>query len=126
LNFRYLCISALLMAGTLPSFAAEQAAIEVNQVGFPPAAAKWAAVPATQATSFSVVDAKTGKQAWRGALGPAAAWAPAQETVRLADFSAFKTPGSYRLHVEGVADSAALRRKSFSSPTWSKSSTPPA
>jgi endoglucanase len=35
-------------------------------------------------------------------------WPPAQEAVRLADFSAFKTPGTYKLHVDGAADSPAF------------------
>ncbi|WP_439389804.1 glycoside hydrolase family 9 protein [Ideonella sp. YS5] len=89
-----------------PSFAEGASAIQVNQVGFPPAAAKWAAVPAaTEAAAFTVVDASTGREAYRGTLGPAKPWEPAQESFRLADFSALKLPGSYRLHVDGAADS---------------------
>ena len=81
------------------------AAIQLNQVGFLPGAAKWAAVPANGAASFAIVDARTGAEVWRGALGPAAPWAPAQQSVRMADFSAWKAPGEYRLHVEGLSDS---------------------
>jgi endoglucanase len=84
-------------------------AIEVDQVGFLPGAAKWAAVPAVDAASFAVVDARSGREVWRGALGPAAVWAPAQEAVRLADFSAFTAPGEYRLHVDGLPDSAPFK-----------------
>jgi endoglucanase len=81
------------------------ATIQVNQVGFLPAAAKWAAVPVNGATSFAVVDARSGREVWRGALGSAAVWAPSQEAVRLADFSVLQTPGEYQLHVDGLADS---------------------
>jgi endoglucanase len=98
----------MLAGACCPSFADGEPAIALNQIGFPPAAAKWAAVPATKASDFSVVDAKTGKPAWSGALGAAAVWAPAEESIQLADFSAFKTPGTYKLHVDGVADSPAF------------------
>jgi len=94
---------ALQACGTAP--VAPAGAIEVDQVGFLPGAAKWAAVPAVGAPGFAVVDARSGRELWRGALGPAAVWASAQEAVRLADFSAFTTPGEYRLHVDGLADS---------------------
>jgi endoglucanase len=82
------------------------ARIEVNQVGFLPGAAKWAVVSDVASSSFVVLDATTGREVYRGTLGPATEWAPAQEAVRLADFSAFTTPGEYRLRVQGVADSA--------------------
>lgn len=81
------------------------AAIQVNQVGFLPAASKWAAVPVNGATSFAVVDARTGAEVWRGALGAPSVWAPSQESMRQADFSAWQVPGEYRVHVDGLADS---------------------
>ncbi|HEX6706191.1 MAG TPA: glycoside hydrolase family 9 protein [Albitalea sp.] len=89
--------------GTAPPGPA--ATISVNQVGFPPEAAKWAAVPVNGAASFAVVDAHSGREVWRGPLGAASVWAPSQQAVRLADFSVLRTPGEYRLHVDGLADS---------------------
>lgn len=80
--------------------------IQVNQVGFLPGAAKWAVVPAGGADRFEVIDASTGREVFSGRLSPAARWKPAQESLRLADFSAFRTPGEYRLHVEGLPESA--------------------
>ena len=100
--------AAAVLAASSPSFAEDLPAIQVNQVGFPPAAAKWAAVPATEASAFTVVDAATGREAYRGTLGPAKAWEPARESFRLADFSSLKAPGTYRLHVDGVADSPSF------------------
>lgn len=83
--------------------------IELNQVGFMPGAAKWAAVPAGKAAgkaaAFAVINADTGRTVLRGRLGAAARWEPAGLDVRLADFSALKQPGSYRLHVDGLPDS---------------------
>jgi endoglucanase len=86
--------------------AAAGAAIQVNQVGFLPGAAKWAAVPGVGATAFTVVDAGSGREVFHSSLSPAARWEPAQDEVRLADFSALRTPGEYRLRVAGLADSA--------------------
>lgn len=90
-------------SGTAPS--APATGIEVNQVGFLPGSAKWAAVPDTASGTFSIVDARSGQVAWQGTLTPARRWEPAQETLRLAEFSSFTTPGEYRVHVDGVPDS---------------------
>ena len=84
---------------------APASAIQVNQLGFLPGAAKWAAVPAVLVDTFAVVDDASGREILRGRLGPPAEWTPAQADVRLADFSALTRPGSYRLRVDGVADS---------------------
>ncbi|HJV60211.1 MAG TPA: glycoside hydrolase family 9 protein, partial [Albitalea sp.] len=82
------------------------AGIQVNQVGFLPGSAKWAAVPPAAANDFSIVDVRSGRVAYRGTLSQARRWSPAQEDVRLADFSPFTTAGEYRVHVDGVPDSA--------------------
>jgi endoglucanase len=82
------------------------AAIQLNQVGYLPAGSKWAALPDVAADSFAVVDAATGREVWHGPLGTARRWEPAQEAVRLADFSAWRQPGRYRLQVQGLAPSA--------------------
>ena len=80
--------------------------IQVNQVGFLPGAAKWAVVPAEGADRFEVIEASTGREVFSGRLSPPARWEPAQESLRLADFSALRQPGEYRLHVEGLPESA--------------------
>lgn len=100
MNRQILCAS-LLAAATL----AQAGEIAVNQVGYLPGAAKLAALPAVDAAAFSVVDAETGRSVLSGPLGAAARWAPAGQDVRLADFSALKAPGRYRLHVDGLTDS---------------------
>lgn len=98
---------ALAALAALPATAgdAPASAIQVDQLGFLPGAAKWAAVPAVPADTFTVVDDASGRAVLRGRLGPAADWTPAQSDVRLADFSALARAGTYRLHVDGVADS---------------------
>jgi endoglucanase len=105
LNPRLITTAALLLASSSPSFADSASAIQVNQIGFVPAAAKWAAVPASDATAFTVIDTATGREVMRGKLGAAMRWEPAKEAVRLAEFSSLKAPGTYKLHVEGAADS---------------------
>jgi endoglucanase len=90
------------------AMAAAPAAIKVNQVGFLPQAQKLAIVPGA-AARFSVVDAATGKLAFEGELSAAAAWDASGEHVRVADFSAVRTPGSYRLRVAGLPDSAPFK-----------------
>jgi len=85
--------------------AAVEPGIEVNQVGFLPGAAKWAAVPATSAASFTVREEASGREVFAGTLGPPVRWAPADDAVRLADFSALTRAGVYRLHADGVPDS---------------------
>lgn len=101
------CSAALLALQACGSLAPAPppAAIQVNQVGFVPGAAKWAVVGGAAGTSFSIVDARSGREVLLGALGKAAAWSPAQETVRLADFSELRVPGEYRVRVQGLADS---------------------
>ena len=95
----------LSLAMTAAGAAAAQPGIAVNQLGYPPGAAKVAAVPAGGSAVFSVVDADTGRAVLRGRLGAPAIWAPAGAAVRLADFSRLARPGRYRLHVDGLPDS---------------------
>ncbi len=97
-------------ATTTPARADSKAAaaaprIQVNQVGYLPAATKRATVPAGAATRFQLIDAESGQAAWTGKLGAAALWAPSRSKVRVADFSAVTRPGSYRLRVAGLPDS---------------------
>jgi hypothetical protein len=95
-------------------------AIHVNQEGYVPALPKKAMIgyylgdlremeiPA--ASGFSLVDARTGKSVFRGALterrdfGYQTTPLPYQK-VLVADFTAFATPGEYRLQVPGLGAS---------------------
>jgi endoglucanase len=95
-------LCAGLLAASLAHAQAQTREIAVNQIGYPPGAAKWAAVPAVEAARFAVLDAATGQTVLTGSLGAPARWAPAGQDVRLADFSALKAPGRYRLQVQGL------------------------
>jgi endoglucanase len=98
-------LALALSACTTPPAGPASGAIQVNQVGFTAGAAKWAAVPHGAGDRFTVVDSRSGREVHRGTLGPATHWAPANQVVRLADFSRLSTPGEYRLHVDGLPDS---------------------
>lgn len=70
--------------------------IELNTVGFPPTAAKWAVVP--DGSRFSVLNDRD-QVVMQGRLTAPATWPLADRTVRLADFSSLQQPGTYRLKV---------------------------
>jgi endoglucanase len=79
--------------------------IKLNQLGFLPGAAKFAAVPDTQAAGFAIVRAGTDTVVQTGTLAPAAAAPESGDKVRLADFSTLAAPGRYQVRVAGLPDS---------------------
>lgn len=79
--------------------------IQVNQLGFLPSAQKLAMVPATKTDRFQVKDA-AGKVVLEGTLGGAATWDASGQSVRVADLSALRAPGTYRIAVAGLPDSS--------------------
>ena len=99
-----LACAAMFACGTADA----AAGIEVNQLGFLPAAQKLAIVPAGAGDGnarFAIVDAANGKAVYEGKLGPAATWDASGERVRIADFSGLRTAGSYRIAVAGQPES---------------------
>ncbi len=80
--------------------------IKLDQLGYLPGSAKVAVVPNVDGAAFAIVKAGGDTVVMRGTLGPAAAYAPAAETVRLANFSELAAPGRYQLRVAGLPDSA--------------------
>jgi endoglucanase len=98
--------AALLLAGAAHASGSPENGIKINQLGFLPAAQKLAVVPGDAQARFSVVDAATGKPVLDGKLPGAATWDASGESVRVADFSALRTPGRYRIRVAGLPDSA--------------------
>ncbi len=102
----FLSLVCLLVGGcALRADEATPSPIRLNQVGFLPAASKLAVVPDGHGTAFVVERADSGEVVLRGTLGAAALWPPAQETVRIADFSTLRAPGRYRLRVDGLKPS---------------------
>jgi endoglucanase len=85
------------------------AGIKLNQLGFLTGSAKMALVPDVVASRFSVIDVASGNEVFGGDLTPSAAWAPAEESVKLADFSQLTRAGEYRVRVAGIADSRPFK-----------------
>ena len=79
-------------------------AIHVDQVGYLTNYKKIAMVSAEVAddTTFRIVDTKTGKTVFSGKLSAAQFDEMSNENIRRADFSNFKTAGTYRLWVGGL------------------------
>ncbi|MEM1128574.1 MAG: glycoside hydrolase family 9 protein, partial [Bacteroidota bacterium] len=98
-------ITLLVLAPSSVACGQGAGAIRVNQLGYYPGAPKQAAVLDRAETTFHVVSLDLRDTLFTGQLGPAASWAYAREAVRLADFSAFDTPGTYRIAVPGVGAS---------------------
>lgn len=85
------------------AFAAD-GGIHVDQVGYLTNYKKIAMVSAEveDGTAFRLVDAKTGKIVFTGELSAARYNPMSDENIRNADFSSFKTAGTYRLWVGGL------------------------
>ncbi len=90
-------------------------AIEVNQIGFYPFAPKYAVVTGLTARDvFFIVSVGANSSSWAirtdtvffGRLGPVVASANSSLSTRLADFSAVRRPGLYRVLVPGLPNSA--------------------
>ena len=84
-------------------------AIRVNQAGYPAGAPKIAvAVDASETARTAQVRAEAGAAATIP-LGPPARDAQSGDTVRVIDFSAVTTPGTYVIAVEGLGESDPVR-----------------
>ncbi len=80
--------------------------IHLNQLGYLEASRKIAVIGLADAAAggisrYTIEDAK-GRTVLEGVLQPAADWEPAAQQARIADFSALRNPGVYRLKVEGL------------------------
>lgn len=82
-------------------------AIRINQVGYYPSAVKSAVITAkTASDSFQLIHTTSHEVHFTGRLSKTLIWKLAGDTVRLADFSAFNTPGQYTLFIKGLGHSA--------------------
>lgn len=102
-----LVVSLAALGAGAPAAAATPAtpAIKVDQLGYLPGGAKVAVVPNVDGGAFAIVKAGSDTVVMRGTLGPAASYAAAGETVRLASFGELAAPGRYQVRVAGLADS---------------------
>jgi endoglucanase len=72
--------------------------IRINQLGFYPLAPKTAVVLANAAQQFTI-ESSTNQNVYTGTLKPSEKPDLSGQTIYIADFSAFKQPGDYTLHV---------------------------
>jgi endoglucanase len=95
--------------------------VRLNSVGFTPSAIKQGTVAAT-ATAFRVLRTADDTVVLEGALGAEVRTAAIDtgEALRIADFSALRTPGEYQLEVTGVGRSApfAVAGDVWNEPLW--------
>lgn len=82
--------------------------IRLNTIGYLPSAPKRASV-AGRFSRFKVVRVKDGKTVYSGAAEGPITNADTDEQLTIADFSALKTPGEYRLEIPGVGSSPPFR-----------------
>ena len=86
------------------TYAAEPAPLlKVNQSGYLNQGQKLAVIPGKSQHTFQLVALPSGQIVFRGQSSEAQLWAPAGETVSIADFSQVQTNGRYRLEVAGYA-----------------------
>lgn len=111
MKYLYPVILFLLSAGLLMAGCGQKKAEnpdlspKVNQLGYYPDAQKFVIVPNERATSFQILKAENDSVLFTGDLSEAGYYEPSGETVKVADFSAFRTPGSYRIQIEGGRES---------------------
>jgi len=105
--------AALCAVALLAPIARAEMHVLIDQVGYETTAPKQALVQGTKQDDpqqFMLVDAKTGKVVFTGALKPAGQvydWhAPDGNTYWTADFSSFKTPGQYALETHDAGGQA--------------------
>jgi endoglucanase len=101
--------SSSLTSSQSSSVADITALIKLNQIGYKPTAEKLAVIPTVAATTFTVTKTSDNSVVFTGDLSAAKTWAPAGESVKLADFSSLEIEGDYTLSVAGVAQSANFK-----------------
>jgi endoglucanase len=104
-----LASSSSSVASSSSSTAALTALIKLNQIGYKPSAEKLAVIPAVAATTFTITKTSDNSVLLTGNLSAAQTWAPASESVKLADFSSLNTEGDYTLTVEGIEKSVNFK-----------------
>jgi endoglucanase len=79
--------------------------IRLNQIGFYPEQVKMAVIVGDRYSEFQVLSADSRTKVFEGSLGKIRRSKFADTTTRLADFTAFRVPGSYVLVVPGLGES---------------------
>jgi endoglucanase len=83
--------------------------IRLNQIGFYPDAPKKAVIDRDISGSFYIVSEQTAERVFSSALDEGRKSEYGNKIVRIADFSSFSEPGSYRLLIPGMGHSYPFR-----------------
>lgn len=101
--------SAPASSSSSSSAAGLAALIKLNQIGYKPTAEKVAVIPTVAGTTFTVSKTSDNSVVLTGSLSAAKTWEPAEESVKLADFSTLTTAGEYTLTVAGIEKGASFK-----------------
>lgn len=97
-----LAFSVLCFVSAASCYAAEPAPLlKVNQSGYLNQGQKLAVIPGKSQHTFQLVALPSGQTVFKGQSSEAQLWAPAGETVSIADFTQVQNNGRYRLEVAG-------------------------
>ena len=80
--------------------------IKLNQLGFFINGPKKAVINGGTAGPFYIINQVLNDTVYTGTLSVSKTWSYSSENVRIADFSDFKKPGTYRLRVPGIPSSS--------------------
>src|SRR5512145_3294401 len=97
------CLSAVLLSSVTVHAADDD--IRLATIGYQPEGHKVASVLGSAGTSFTVKSSLDGSTAVTGTLSATQTDADSKDSVRYADFSSLRSPGTYYLEVEGVGRS---------------------
>jgi endoglucanase len=76
--------------------------IRLNQIGFYPGSKKIAVIAGSEGGLFIIEHSKTGEMVYKGQLSDLHKSMFSEKVTRIADFSNFDKPGSYRIYVQNV------------------------
>jgi endoglucanase len=105
----YAAIIILIIPSVSDITISAQQPVKINQAGYYPDSEKIAVIPADSSAPFFLVGLESDSIVYRGKTGEARVWPHSGETVALADFSEFRTPGSYRIVQLGAGASYPFR-----------------
>ena len=94
-------ITPALIALLMATGASAQKFVRVNQIGYMTNAPKQAQVAGMNAHHFELKNAKTEETVFKGSIPEGKRWNQSREMTQYADFSDFKTPGTYFVEVNG-------------------------
>jgi len=106
---------ALIILNLFPGLTAQEPAerIRLNQIGFYPGAPKIAVITSEGGSTFNIISRETGTKVYSGILSAQRKSAFSQKTTWIADFSAFRNPGTYMLEIPEIGKSYAFEIKPF-------------